>query len=122
MSTPDVDALLDEIAGREIVEPWNDQILVRPIEEDETTPAGLVLPPSSRKPVLQRGVVVAVAWGAKMVEPTLPNLEPGDRVCFDSYPHPHLAGPPAEITIEGVKHLLLSIDYIRGVIRRKGGA
>lgn len=121
MSMADVDEAIAALTGREEVQPWNDEILVRPIEEEEQTAGGLYVPTTARKPRLRRGVVVAVSPFTLPEEPTVPKLAPGDRVWFEAEQSHMKPGAPAEVEIEGVVHLLMSELYVRGVITRTGG-
>ena len=78
------------------IRPINGQVLVKPLEEPETTRGGIHLPDSARKKSLE-GEVAAVAKDATE------EVAVGDRVLYKEF-----AG--TEITVEGSKYILLSSD------------
>lgn len=68
------------------IQPLNDRVLIHPIEQEEVTPSGIVLPETAKeKP--QEGEVVAVGPGAWQEdgERRPLDLEVGDRVIFAKY-------------------------------------
>ena len=93
--------------------PLHDRILVRRIEEAETTRGGIILPDTAKeKP--QEGVVVAVGTGRYEKGQLVPlAVKEGDRVLFGKY-----AG--SEIKIEGEELLILKEDEIFGVLSGSG--
>ena len=84
--------------------PMGDRIIVEPIEEEEITASGIVLPESAKeKP--QRGTVLAVGPG--------PRDEDGDRVPMDVAAgdvvvYSKYAGSGSEFKFDGRKVLILS--------------
>lgn len=68
------------------IQPLNDRVLIHPIEREETTPSGIVLPETAKeKP--QEGEVVAVgpgSWSEDGSRRPL-DLEVGDRVIYAKY-------------------------------------
>ncbi len=90
--------------------PLHDRILVRRIEESETTRGGIIIPDTAKdKP--QEGEVIAVGKGKSNEEGKVFPLEvkDGDRVLFGKY-----AG--TEIKIEGEEYLILREDEILGIV------
>ena len=82
--------------------PLGDRLIVEPLEEEQTTVGGIVLPDTAlEKP--QRGQVVAVGPGARNSETgeRIPmDIADGDQVVFSKY-------GGTEIRIEGTDYLIL---------------
>lgn len=93
-----------------IVRPLQDRLLVRRVEEVETTKGGIIIPDSAKERPLE-GKVIAVGSGKRLEDGTQVALDvkAGDRILFGKY-----AG--TEIKIEGVEHLILREDEVLGVI------
>jgi len=92
------------------VRPLGDRILVKRIEEEDTSKGGIIIPETAKeKP--QEGKVVAVGKG-KMLEDgkVVPlELKAGDKILFGKY-------SGTEVKIEGEEHLIMREDDILGVI------
>ena len=90
--------------------PLHDRLLVRRIEEGETTRGGIIIPDSAKeKP--QEGEVVALGTGkrddaGKKIEFTVKN---GDKVLISKY-------GGTEIKIEDTSYLIMREDDILGII------
>ena len=84
------------------LKPLGDRVLVRPVEEEETTASGIVLPDTAKeKP--QKGKVVAVGEGNwdEDGEKRIPlDVKEGDEVLYSKY-------GGTEITVEGEDLLVL---------------
>jgi chaperonin GroES len=83
------------------LKPLADRVLVEPIEDEEITPGGIVLPETAKeKP--QRGKILAVGPGGRDEDGKLITMEVkvGETVLFAKY-----AG--TEIKMEGKKRLIL---------------
>ena len=96
---------------RTVLRPLEDRIVVRPLEAEETTASGLVIPDTAKeKP--QQGEVIAVGPG-KRAETTgelIPlDLEQGDRVVYSKY-------GGTEITVDGEDLLILSSRDVLAVL------
>ncbi len=92
------------------IRPLQDRIIVRRVDEEETTKGGIIIPDSAKeKP--QEGKVIAVGKGKANEEGKLQPLDvkKGDKVLFSKY-----AG--TEINIEGVEHLIILEDDVLGVV------
>jgi len=92
--------------------PLHDRILVRRIEEQETTAGGLIIPDTAKdKP--QEGEVLAVGKGKiKEDGKALPlDVKAGDRVLFGKY-----AG--SEITIDGELYLIMREEEVLGLLAK----
>ncbi len=85
------------------LQPLEDRIVVRPVESEETTASGLVIPDTAKeKP--QQGEVLAVGPGrrAESTGEVIPlDLQVGDRVVYSKY-------GGTEITIDGEDLLILT--------------
>lgn len=92
------------------IRPLQDRIIVKRIEEEETTAGGLIIPDTAKeKP--QEGKVVAVGKGKVLEDGKIQKLDvkKGDRVLFSKY-----AG--TEITLEGEERLILREDDVLGIV------
>jgi len=85
------------------LQPLDDRIVVRPVEAEETTASGLVIPDTAKeKP--QQGEVLAVGPGARSQNTgeLIPiDIKAGDRVVYSKY-------GGTEITIDGEDLLILA--------------
>lgn len=91
--------------------PLLDRILVKRIDEEETTKGGIIIPDSAKeKP--QEGEVVAVGKGKILDNGKLQKLDvkKGDRVLFGQY-----AG--TEVTLDGTEHVIMREDDVLGVLK-----
>lgn len=91
------------------VRPLSDRVLVKRLEEEETTKGGIIIPDTAKeKP--QQGKVVAIGDGKLLDNGTriTPAVKVGEMVLFGKY-----AG--TEIKIEGADYLILREDDIFGV-------
>ncbi len=92
------------------IRPLQDRIIVKRVDEEETTKGGIIIPDTAKeKP--QEGKVIAVGKGKTNEEGKLQPLDvkKGDKVLFSKY-----AG--TEINIEGVEHLIIREDDVLGVV------
>ena len=98
--------------------PLGDRLIVEPLEEEQTTVGGIVLPDTAlEKP--QRGQVVAAGPGARNSETgeRIPmDVAEGDQVVFSKY-------GGTEIRIEGTDYLILrESDVLAKVVGDRAGA
>jgi chaperonin GroES len=92
------------------IRPLHDRIVVKRVEEEETTQGGIIIPDTAKeKP--QQGLVVAVGNGKLLDDGKLRPLDvsQGDRVLFSKY-------SGTEVQIEGEEHLIMREDDVLGVI------
>jgi chaperonin GroES len=91
------------------VKPLADRVIVKPIEVEEKTKSGIVLPDTAKeKP--QEGEVIAVGPGRYEDGKQVPmNVKEGDRVLFAKY-----AG--TEIKMDGEEYLIMRESDILGII------
>jgi chaperonin GroES len=97
--------------GKFGIEPLEDRVVVRPSEEEETTPTGIVIPDTAKeKP--QEGEVVAVGPGRFEDGNRVPvDVKVGDRVLYSKY-------GGTEVKVEGDEYLVLSARDLLAVVRR----
>lgn len=94
------------------IRPLHDRVIVKRMEEERTSPGGIVIPDAAaEKPI--KGEVVAAGNGKILEngEVRALDVKVGDRVLFGKY-----AG--TEVKIEGEEHLILREDDILGVIEK----
>lgn len=92
-----------------MIKPLGDRVLIEPMEKEETTSSGIVLPDSAKeKP--QEGKVVAVGSGALKDGERIPlEVKEGDRIIFSKY-----AG--TEVKYEGKDMLIMRESDILAII------
>lgn len=92
------------------LKPLGDRIVVRPLDPQETTKSGLVVPDTAKeKP--QEGKVVAVGTGRLLDDGAVKALEVknGDRVLYGKY-------SGTEISLEGEDYLILREEDVLAVV------
>ena len=92
------------------IRPLQDRIIVKRVDEEETTKGGIIIPDTAKeKP--QEGKVIAVGKGKVSEDGKLQKLDvkKGDKVLFSKY-----AG--TEININGTEHLIIREDDVLGVV------
>ena len=93
------------------IRPLGDRLLVEPVEQEETTASGLLLPETAKeKP--QQGMILAAGEGrrddnGKRIEM---DVKVGDRVLFAKY-----AG--TEIKLDGKKMLIMKESDVLGIVQ-----
>lgn len=99
------------------LKPLADRVLVEPIEDEEITPGGIVLPETAKeKP--QRGKILAVGPGGRDEDGKLITMEVsvGDIVLFAKY-----SGSEVPIKIGGKKLLILRQSDLLAILNEPGG-
>ena len=92
------------------IRPLQDRIIVKRIDEEETTKGGIIIPDTAKeKP--QEGKVIAVGKGKVLDDGKIQPLDvkKGNRVLFSKY-------SGTEVNIDGEEHLIMREDDILGVI------
>ena len=92
--------------------PLHDRVLVRRLEEQETTQGGIIIPDTAKdKP--QEGEVLAVGKGKiKEDGKAIPlEVKPGDRILFGKY-------SGTDINIGGEEYLIMREDEVLGIIAK----
>jgi chaperonin GroES len=90
--------------------PLHDRILVRRVEEAETTKGGIIIPETAKeKP--QEGEIISVGKGKVNEEGKVHPLDvkPGDRVLFGKY-------SGNEITIDGELFVIMREEEVLGIL------
>ncbi len=92
------------------LKPLNDRVVVKRLEEEETTQGGIIIPDTAKEKPMQ-GEVKAVGPGkltndGKRMEMS---VSKGDKVMFNKY-----AG--TEIKIDGEEHLVMREDDIVAIV------
>jgi chaperonin GroES len=93
------------------IQPLGDRVLIRPLEAQEKTKGGIVLPDTAKeKP--QEGKVVAVGKGRVSEDGKLTPLEvkSGDKVLYGKY-------SGTEISVEGDEYLIVKEDDILAIVK-----
>jgi chaperonin GroES len=92
------------------VRPLHDRILVKRVEEQETTKGGIIIPDTAKEKPIE-GRVVAVGNGKVLDDGKVAPLEvkKGDRILFGKY-------SGTEIKLEGDEHLILREDEVLAVL------
>ncbi len=92
------------------IRPLYDRIVVKRIDEQETTRNGIVIPDSAKeKP--HEGEVMAIGKGKRLEDGTMVALDikTGDRILFGKY-------SGNEIKLEGVEYIIMREDDVLGVL------
>jgi chaperonin GroES len=92
--------------------PLHDRILIRRVEEQETTRGGLIIPETAKeKP--QEGEVLAVGRGKiKEDGKVLPlDVKPGDRILFGKY-------SGSDIVLDGEDYLIMREEEVLGLLAK----
>ena len=92
------------------IRPLYDRIVVKRIEEQETTRNGIFIPDSAKeKP--QEGEVIAVGRGKRLEDGTLLALDvkAGDRILFGKY-------SGSDTKLEGTEYIMMREDDVLGIL------
>ena len=90
--------------------PLYDRIVVKRIEEQETTRKGIIIPDSAKeKP--QEGEVLAVGHGKRLESGELVahDVKVGDRILFGKY-------SGSETKLDGVEYIIMREDDVLGIL------
>jgi chaperonin GroES len=94
------------------IQPLHDRVIVKRVEEEETTKGGIIIPDTAKEKPME-GIVVAVGSGKIEGEgdKKIPlEVKEGDRVLFSKY-----AG--TEIKIDGEEHLIMKEEDIIAIVK-----
>src|SRR5438552_18528476 len=95
------------------IRPLYDRIVVKRIEEQETTRNGIVIPDSAKeKP--QEGEVMAIGKGKRLDDGKLVALDVqvGDRILFGKY-------SGSDIKLDGEEYMIMREDEILGILDKE---
>ena len=92
------------------IRPLHDRVIVKRIDEEETTKGGIIIPDTAKEKPIE-GKVTAVGTGKVLEDGKKVPLEvnKGDKVLFGKY-----AG--TDINIEGEEHLIMREDDIIAIV------
>ena len=92
------------------IRPLHDRVLVKRLEEEKTSPGGIVIPDSATEKPIQ-GEVVAVGNGKILDsgEVRALDIKAGDKILFGKY-------SGTEVKIDGEEYLVLREDDVMGVV------
>ena len=93
------------------LKPLGDRIVVRPLEAEERTKSGILVPDAAReKP--QEGKVIAVGAGRLLDDGSVKGLEikNGERVLYGKY-------SGTEVSVEGSDYLILKEEDVLAVVQ-----
>jgi chaperonin GroES len=91
------------------IRPLQDRILVKRVDEEETTAGGIIIPDSAKeKP--QEGLVSAVGPGKTLENGSVAEMgvKQGDRILFSKY-----AG--TDVTVDGDEHIIIREDDVLAI-------
>ena len=93
------------------VQPLGDRVLIEPMEAEDKTESGLVIPDTAKEKQ-QKGLVVAIGKGRINEEGKIVPLEVkvNDKVIYGRY-------SGTEIKIQGTEFLIVKEDDILGIIK-----
>ncbi|MCL6471473.1 MAG: co-chaperone GroES [Firmicutes bacterium] len=93
------------------LKPLNDRVIIKPVEAEETTKSGIVIPDTARKERPQEGEVVAVGPGKRGEDgKVLPmSVKVGDKVIYSKY-------GGSEIKIDDQEYLIMREDDILAIV------
>ena len=94
------------------IRPLQDRIIIKRLDEEETTKGGIIIPDTAKEKPLE-ALVVAVGKGKVLDDGKIrePEVKKGDRVLFSKY-------SGTEVKIDGDDHLIVREDDILGVIEK----
>jgi chaperonin GroES len=99
-----------EVKGIMNIRPLYDRIVVKRVEEQESTLHGIVIPDSAKeKP--QEGEVLAIGRGKRLENGKLValDLKAGDRILFGKY-------SGNEIKLDGTEYIIMREDDVLGIL------
>jgi chaperonin GroES len=92
------------------IRPLHDRIVVKRIDEQETSRNGIIIPDSAKeKP--QQGEVMAAGNGKRLEDGTIAKLDvkKGDRILFGKY-------SGNEIKLDGTEYIIMREDDVLGIV------
>ena len=95
------------------IRPLQDRVLIRRVEEEETTAGGIIIPDTAKeKP--QEGQVIATGKGKVRDDGKITPLDlaAGDRILFSKY-----AG--TDVTLDGEEYVILREDDVLAIVDSK---
>ena len=97
------------MSGKFSLKPLDDRIVVKAIEEEDTTASGLVIPDTAKERP-QEGEVIAVGPGRFEEGQRIPmDVKVGDKVIYSKY-------GGTEVKVQGEEYLILSARDVLAVL------
>ena len=95
------------------LKPLNENIIVKPIAEDEMTKSGIILPDTIDKEKPEKGEVIAIGAGKTLDngQKAPMSVNVGDTVIFKKY-------SPDEIKIDSIEYLVVSESDILAILEK----
>ncbi|MDI6716846.1 MAG: co-chaperone GroES [Actinomycetota bacterium] len=95
------------------LKPLRDRVVIKPVEAEEVTKSGIVIPDTARKERPQEGEVVAVGGGRldEKGKPIPMEIKVGDRVIFSKY-------GGSEIKIDDQEYLIMREEDVLAIITK----
>lgn len=92
-----------------MIKPLGDKVVVEPLEEEEKSPGGIILPDTAKKKP-QEGIVVAIGPGKVLEDGSRGEMavKVGDRVIYAKY-------GGTEVTVDGKDYMILDQDSIYAI-------
>jgi chaperonin GroES len=99
------------MADKVNIKPLGGRILVQPLEEEEVTESGLIIPDTASKEKPQQGKVIALGTGKVTDEGKNIDfrVKVGEKILFKKY-------SPDEVELSGEEYLVMDEDDILAVI------
>ncbi|MBI5071399.1 co-chaperone GroES [Candidatus Falkowbacteria bacterium] len=93
------------------IKPLGDRVVIKPLAEDITTKAGIVLPETMEKEKAEKGEILAVGPGRILDNGQIApmSVKVGDKVMFKKY-------SPDEIKIDNQEFLIISESDILAIL------
>ncbi len=91
------------------IRPLQDRILVKRVDEEETTSGGIIIPDTAKeKP--QEGKVISIGPGKTLESGEIaePGVKAGDRILFSKY-----AG--TDVNVDGDEHIIIREDDVLAI-------
>lgn len=94
------------------IEPLYDKVVIKPLDEEDVTDSGIVLPETVDKEKPMQGEVMAVGGGKRGEDGQVTPLtvKVGDKVLFTKY-------APDEVEIDGEEYLVIEEEKILGIVK-----
>ncbi|MDD5693370.1 MAG: co-chaperone GroES [Patescibacteria group bacterium] len=93
------------------IKPLSDKVVIKPLEAEQKTASGIVIPDTAKEKPAQ-GEVVAVGPGkVKEGKSIAMTVKIGDKVLYSKY-------SPQEVKVDGTEYLIISEEDILAIIEK----
>jgi chaperonin GroES len=93
------------------IQPLGDRVVVKPLQKDEVSMSGIIIPDSANREKPERGTVVAVGSGKYDGDDLVPmTVKVGDTVLFSKYGFD-------EVKIDNQEYYILSESNVLAIIK-----